>query len=334
MNHRQRLQNCLAGTKVDRPPVALWRHFPVEDQSPPLLAKATARFQNEFDFDLVKVTPASSFCLKDWGLQDAWKGNPEGTREITQHVVKAPEDWRKLTPLNIKNNFLSAQLECLKLLKHALPQDTPVIQTVFNPLAQAKSLVGKNNLATHLRLYPDEVKFGLSVITETTVNFLESLAPLGIDGIFYAVQHAQADWLTRSEFTEFSRKYDEEILSYAAPYWLNMLHVHGEKIYFDAVGDYTCQVFNWHDQHTQPDLFTAQGLIPGVVCGGLRQWETLVNGTPESVQQEASVALESTNQERFILGTGCVLPITAPHCNILAARNAVEKENAQWHSQG
>jgi hypothetical protein len=36
--HRERMQAVLAGQKPDRTPVALWRHFPVDDQEPQLLA--------------------------------------------------------------------------------------------------------------------------------------------------------------------------------------------------------------------------------------------------------------------------------------------------------
>ncbi len=81
MNHRARIEACLSGAPMDRPPVALWRHFPVDDQSPATLAAATANFQRTYDFDLVKVTPSSSFCLRDWGIKDEWRGAPEGTRE-------------------------------------------------------------------------------------------------------------------------------------------------------------------------------------------------------------------------------------------------------------
>ncbi|MBA4385828.1 MAG: uroporphyrinogen decarboxylase, partial [Anaerolinea sp.] len=73
-----------------------------------------------------------------------------------------------------------------------------------------------------------------------------------------------------------------------------------------------------------PDLSTAKLLFPGAVCGGLRQWDTLVNGTPAQVTSEARDAITRTESTRFILGTGCVLPITAPHSNIMAARQAVE----------
>ena len=77
MNHRERLEACISGSKIDRPPVALWRHFPVDDQSPGRLAEATINFQKTYDFDLVKVTPASSFCTKDWGVDDEWRGATE-----------------------------------------------------------------------------------------------------------------------------------------------------------------------------------------------------------------------------------------------------------------
>src|SRR5512142_3242752 len=100
LNHRERLEACLAGQAPDRPPVALWRHFPVDDQTPGGLAAATAHFQHTYDFDLIKVTPTSSFCIKDWGVEDRWKGNPEGTRDYTKRAIQRPEDWTKLRPLS------------------------------------------------------------------------------------------------------------------------------------------------------------------------------------------------------------------------------------------
>ena len=59
MNKRERLEAAIAGQSVDRVPVALWRHFPGDDQDPSDLAAATIAFQRRWDFDFVKVTPAS-----------------------------------------------------------------------------------------------------------------------------------------------------------------------------------------------------------------------------------------------------------------------------------
>jgi len=320
MSHRARLETSLAGEKPDRVPFALWRHFPVDDQSPDRLAAATAAFQRYFDFDLIKVTPASSFCLRDWGVRDEWHGNSEGTRDYTNKVIFKPEDLEKLPVLDPTKGVLGGQLACLRMLVNEFGPDVPVLQTVFNPLSQAKHLVGPGELSSYIHRNPDAVEAGLKQITETTIRFIAEALKTGISGIFFAVQHAQYGLLSIDEFNRFGRVFDLRILAATQDLWLNILHLHGEDLMFDQVLDYPVQVMNWHDRQTPPSLLAAQKKFKGVVCGGLRQWDTMVLGTPEQVQQETEDAIAQTGGERFILGTGCVLPITAPYGNIMAAR--------------
>jgi uroporphyrinogen decarboxylase len=307
--------------------VALWRHFPVDDQSPDQLAAACLAFQAQFDFDFIKITPASSFCLKDWGVQDQWAGNPEGTREYTHQVVQQPEDWTSLPVLNVHAGSLGAQLECLRMLKQAVPTHTPILQTVFSPLAQAKNLAGRSRFLEHLHTTPEAVAAGLAAIAMTTRRFVEAVVEIGADGVFYAIQHAQSHLLSPSEFEQFSRPVDLTVLEPAGALWFNMAHIHGENILFDQVKDYPVAVLNWHDRQTSPSLAEALDSFPGVVCGGLRQWETLVYGTAEDVRAEARQAIQATGSRRFILSTGCVAPVITPYGNLMAARLVVEGTN-------
>ncbi len=323
ITHRQRIETCLSGQQPDRVPVALWRHFPVDDQSPEALAKAALNFQYNFDFDLVKYTPASSFCLKDWGSQDEWRGNPEGTRDYTHEVIQHPEDWSRLAVLDPHKGSLGAQLESLRTLVKGLGPDVPVLQTIFNPLCQAKNLVGVDRLLTHLRQYPQAVLEGLDIIAETTTRFVEAILDSGVAGVFFAVQHAQYSLLTEMEYETFGRPFDLQVLEPVDALWFNMLHLHGEEVMFDYFLDYPIQVINWHDRETLPSLQEAQKRFPGVVCGGLRRHETVVLGTPEDVLAEARDAIMQTDGLRFILGTGCVTPIIAPYGNLMAVRQAV-----------
>jgi len=258
ISHRQRLENCLCGEKPDRTPVALWRHFPVDDQTPEGLAAATLRFQKDYDFDLVKVTPASSFCLKDWGIGDEWKGADEGTREYVRRVVQEPEDWEKLQILSPQKGHLGAQLECLRLIIEELGTETPVIQTIFSPLSQAKNLVGPDKLLVHLRQYPDAVHAGLKTITENVLSFTEAALATGIAGVFYAVQHAQFSLLSEAEYLSFGKAYDIQSLKPAKAGWLNMMHLHGQDVMFDIVSDLPLQIINWHDRETAPSLAVAK----------------------------------------------------------------------------
>jgi uroporphyrinogen decarboxylase len=322
--HRERLQACLNGKILDRPPVALWRHFPVDDQTPEGLAAATLLFQRTYDFDLVKVTPASSFFVKDWGVEDAWQGDAEGTRGYTKRVIRDASDWERLPVLDPIAPHLADQLTSLRLLRQELGKDVPIIQTIFSPLAQAKNLAGGETLIMHLRESPKPVMQGLEIITETTRRFIEAASHTGIDGIFYAVQHAQANLLSKDEFRLFSKTYDLAILENVQDLWCNMVHIHGKDIYFNQVAGYPVQILNWHDRETAPSLREAQKSFNGVICGGL-SLETLVLGRPAEIRKEAAEANQQTKGQRFILGTGCVIPTITPHGNILTARQCVEE---------
>ncbi|MFZ5883941.1 MAG: uroporphyrinogen decarboxylase family protein [Chloroflexota bacterium] len=317
--HKERIQASLQGEIIDRPPVALWRHFPVDDQTPGTLAQATLHFQRTYDFDLVKVTPASSFCLKDWGVEDEWRGHTEGTRQYTKRVIHGPRDWERLPLLDPTSRHLAAQLECLRLIRAELDPQTPLLQTVFSPLAQAKNLAGSETLLAHLRLYPEAVLKGLAVIAETTRRFVEASLETGIDGVFYAVQHAQASLLSLEEYRTFGLPNDLKALEPARGLWCNLLHLHGSDVYFSLLPAFDFPIVNWHDRETPPSLAEAQEGFAGVVCGGMRQ-DTLVYGNQAEVQKEAADALQQTGGKRFLLGTGCVVPVIAPHGNLTAAR--------------
>lgn len=329
LTHRERLHACLSDDPaLDHSPVALWRHFPVDDQVPETLAAATLDFQRHYEFDLVKVTPASSFSIKDWGAEDAWEGHTEGTRRYTKRVVQKPQDWENLPVLEPrKAPHLSGELTCLRHIKNGLDPETPLLQTIFSPLAQAKNLSGGEVLIAHLRQYPEAVLKGLGIITETTLRFVEACLEIGIDGVFYAVQHAQAGLLTFDEYKIFGLPNDLKTLEPAHSLWCNLLHIHGLNVYFDLIArslfpDSLFSIVNWHDRETPPSLGEAQKQFGGVVCGGISQ-HSLVFADSTRVREEAVDAIRQTNGRRFLLGTGCVVPIIAPHGNIMAVKGVV-----------
>ncbi|MDD1763073.1 MAG: hypothetical protein LUQ59_12650, partial [Methanothrix sp.] len=239
-------------------------------------------------------------------------------------VIQSPEDWTRLKPLDPRQGLFGEVVEANRRIGQAMKSETPFIQTIFNPLSQAKNLAGRR-LLSDIRQYPEAVKAGLAVLTETTLRFIEAIKSTGAAGIFLAVQHASYDMLTEAEYREFCRPLDLQILAATEGMWFNLLHLHGENVMFDLLADYPVQVINWHDVETPPSLGEALSRTNKALCGGIRQWDTMLRGTPDEVQAEAQVALEATGGRRFILGTGCVTPVNAPTCNIWAARKAVEK---------
>ena len=331
MNHRDRIERAIHRENVDKIPVSFWRHFPVDDQNAESLAKSTLAYQNLLDFDLVKVTPSSSYCLRDWGACDVWRGHPEGTRDYLDPVIRKPEDWERLKILEPTDGHLGEQLKCLKLIKSGLKSDTPFIQSIFSPIAQAKNLVGKTDLQYYLRKYPEQLKAGLDVITKTTARFIEECLKIGIDGLFFAVQYASYDLLSDEEFILFGKLYDSKLFELIGSFWLNMLHIHGKNIMFDAVSDYPVQIINWHDRETEPDLKTGKSKSKGAICGGVERIETMVLGDSQKVKSEIDNAIQQTGGSGLIIGTGCVLPQTTPLGNVLSA---VEYTRSKRNSYG
>jgi uroporphyrinogen decarboxylase len=323
---RDRLRAALAGEIADRPPFAVWRHFPVDDQSPETLADAVLAFQRDFDCDFIKVTPASSYCVRDWGVSDAWQGSTEGTRAYTQRRVLTPGDWRTLEPLDPGRGALADHLRCLASVVRGAPGECPVLATVFSPLAQAKNLAGGERLLDHIRNAPEHVAAGLEQVARTTVRMVEAARQAGVDGIFYAVQHASPALLDRETYERFGRPYDARIFEAAGGLWLNLLHLHGNEIDFGLATQLPAAIINWHDRETPPSLREGRHRSGKAVCGGLSRVEGLVLGTPQTVRAEASQAVRETDGGRgLVLGTGCVVPIHAPRANLLAARRAVEE---------
>jgi uroporphyrinogen decarboxylase len=79
MTNRQRLEATIAGQLVDRLAVALWRHWPGDDQRAEDLARDVLDFQRAYDWDCIKYMPPSNCCVADWGVESR-RGKQRGGR--------------------------------------------------------------------------------------------------------------------------------------------------------------------------------------------------------------------------------------------------------------
>lgn len=324
MNSLERIEAAIHGQSVDRVPIALWCHFPHVDQTAEGLARAVIDFQKKFDFDLVKVTPASGYMAEAWGAKLVPKDNDEGTRDYLSRPVQRPQDWHTLQRLDVAQGILGRELKALQLIRREISSDVPVLQTIFSPLTTARNLAGERWLSD-LREHPDDLKTGLDVIVETTIKFARTCLKAGADGLFFATQLASYDFLTEDEYRAFGVEYDRQVLDAIKDQAkLVVLHIHGLNIMFDLLKEYPVQILNWHDRRTSPSLIEAQKRFKGAVLGGLNEWDVLLKGKPEDVKAQVKDALTQTGGRRFILGAGCVIAVTTPDENIRAARQAVE----------
>jgi uroporphyrinogen decarboxylase len=324
MNKRERLAAAVAGQEVDRAPVALWRHFPVDDQHPETLAQSIAAFQQQYDWDFIKMTPSSHYSVADLGCRVAYRGNPHGTSDYLTRPITSPDQWEFLPRIVATTGTLGQQLTSIRRLRELVGPDVTIIETIFSPMDQARHLVGDMQEIVHLRTWPEKLRAGLDILTEMTTDFVYAALEAGADGIFYATQHARSTHLSREEYESFCRPYDMRILGAARDGNFNLFHLHGLHTYFDLVADYPVHALNWHDRDTGPSLAEGAKQFPGLVVGGVSQ-HGIERGRPHDIRTLAHQAIDETGGRRVCLATGCVIPITTPWSNIRALRNAVEE---------
>lgn len=323
MNHRERIHAALRREPVDHVPVALWRHFPNDDLRPEGLAARVVEFQSKYDFDFVKVTPASGYPAEMYGATFRDGNNREGTRAYVTRPVNTVDDWAKIVPLDEKNPVFERETQALRLIRQQLGADVPILQTIFGPLNSAHNIAGER-LFEDMRAYPDRVNAALRAIADTTARFAIASLRAGADSIFFATQMATNKYMTEAEFRKLSEPYDMAVIeAFRGKADFTLLHIHGLDIYFDLLAHWLVQAINWHDRRTPPSLKEARDQFSGAVVGGLEEWNTLAAKSPADVKAQARDAVEQTGGRGFVLAAGCVIPVDTPEENIRAAIEAV-----------
>jgi uroporphyrinogen decarboxylase len=325
MSRRERLTAAVNREPVDRVPYAVWRHFPTVDRSPAGLAQATLRFHDHYGSDFLKITPRGGYCVEAWGCVESEQVMPTGHRPCASCAVKSVDDWRRIRPLDPgRAEGWVEQLETIvRLGFDRRIGDAPVLATVFSPLSIARKLSG-DRLASDLRNHPDAVSGALEAIGETVARFNELALAEGIGGIFYSIQAASASVLDEETYARFGEAWDRRILESArAASFLTVVHGHGDRLLFDRLARLPGQVWNWDDRAAGPSLAAATATVPGAVCGGLDQWQTLLQGSAADCVAQAEDAVAQTQGRGVIVAPGCVLMASTPDANVAAVVKAL-----------
>jgi uroporphyrinogen decarboxylase len=322
MDHWHRVEAAMRGEATDRPPVALWRHFPEDDLDPGKLAAHTLAWQDRWQFDLVKFMPSGMYGVEDWGAVTAYRGLANGAREVIKPAVTRTEDWLRLPDLDVRKGVYGQQNEALRAAAKALGGKVPILQTVFSPITTARKL-STDRLYADMRRSPAALERALGIITDVTIRFALDALDAGAHGVFLATQQATFRLLSAQEYERFGRAYDLAIFeALRGKARLNMLHAHGEDIMFDLLCAYPVGMLNWHDRVTEPDLGHAASRYPGLLVGGLNENGNLLAGDERAIEAEVRDALAQTGGRRLMIGPGCVVPVAATDASIRAVLRA------------
>ena len=337
MTQRRRLAAAIAGQPVDRLPVALWRHFYVQETSRAGLVEAMVRWQKTYDWDFLKINPRASYHVEDWGNRYDFSGREHVPPALVRACVHAAEDFRHLDRLDPAPScaaggrpapVLSDHLAAVADLRAALGPDVPMLMTVFTPMAVAAELAGgPQALAGLIAQDPAMVHVGLRAITDTFADFAARAVAAGADGIFLATTHtATLANFTAGQYREFGRPYDLEVLAAvrAAPF--NLLHVCKGRAMVRELADYPAAMINWDTADpTNPGLAEMAARAPGkALVGGLdRRLFTQPGGREALREQAVAQATRDAAGRPFVLAATCTIDTTADPEAVRAVREFV-----------
>lgn len=321
---RERVEATLAGEVADHPPVSLWRHWPGDDQDGGALAESTLGFQRQHDFDLVKITPSAAFMAEVWGARTEFRGDAMGVRDYLSRPVTQADHWDAIEEVAPSDAVsLSRELEAAQLVRAALPDDIPVVATLFSPLSVARYLCGEHLFLSQLRMHRAQVVRALGAITATTVRHVRALADAGVDGIYMSAFPASHPVMSQTEYSELATADDVAVLEAASDLSLRILHFHLPHPFLELGRGYPANMVSWEHTRGGPSISEGMALTGRPVLGGLDQFGVLSNGSPDEVTREVGALLEETGPRGLMVSSSCSVPIPTPRGNIEALTAAV-----------
>ena len=125
---------------------------------------------------------------------NVWPNTCSSVAEIVIPSIQREADWKGLEPLRIDTGAMAEAIEITKKTVERFRGEAPVLATVFNPLTTAAKMSG-DKMLSHMRAFPEYLRQGLEVITDTTIKLVRELTKAQVDGIFFATQVV---WISHS----------------------------------------------------------------------------------------------------------------------------------------
>jgi uroporphyrinogen decarboxylase len=291
MTKIERLDAVLQGKEVDRPPVSLWYHFGNQHMSGDKFAQIVLDYFNYYDFDFLKL------------MNDYYYPMPEGTDEI-----KTVRDLAKIIPMDPDRSAWKEQLKAVKIIGKELKKKAYFVDTVFDPWQSLQRNVCGENLPALAKTAPRQLIKALNTAADNLINYCRRSVQNGSSGIFMSVL-ASKENIDRKLFLNFAKPAAMRVfqaIKTLAP--MNVVHIHGDKIYFGDVLDFPVPIISWEDRVSgNPSIEEMKKRFPGVAMGGIDP-NKLTRRTWAAIKEHAREGIKLGGVSRFIFAGGCSIP--------------------------
>jgi len=279
MTSKERVDRARKGVDVDRPPFSLWHHFLDESKPGEQHAQSTLQFHEKFHTDLVKV-------MSDYPYP------------------KPKAEWYALRE---EKNPFPQQIRALEEIRDGLRGQAYFVETMFNPWKVAENLSSVADVRRLQGEKPQALLDALELIAKSEANHARRAVAAGAAGVFIAIANAQDGIMTQADYAKFSEPFDKLVLEAVRSAPLNILHLHGDKVYLDRFyKGWPASAINYSMHGTGVPIAKVREGYSGVILGGIDEvnYRKL---TPADLKRQWTEAAQAAGK-RFILTPGCSVP--------------------------
>ncbi|MBI4853293.1 MAG: hypothetical protein HY819_15990 [Acidobacteria bacterium] len=317
MNKLERIDAAINGNTLDRLPFSFWYHFGLQHTNAESLAQAHLSFFYTYDLDFLKIMNDYSYPKSD-------------NQSVDSNIFDLSDisDWKALKVLSGDEGGFGEQLKALRIIADELKGQAYFVETIFSPWTIARRLSDKKTILELKNKEPELLLDVMHKIAESLANYARQAVLAGAAGIFLSLSAASADIMTYSEYKKFCRPFDLIILNAIKDQTkFNILHIHGQNIFFDELLDYPVQSINWSHKHTKPTLETAHKQYKGCLLGGIDE-EGFGHNTVKNIEEEVKETINTIGKRNLIITPGCSIQTDSAPKLLYAVKRAVLEHSA------
>ncbi|MBF0169707.1 MAG: DUF4445 domain-containing protein, partial [Nitrospinae bacterium] len=345
MNGLERVRAVIRGQPTDRPPVipelfgvtAVLAGVPVRSYftDAEVLARCQLDARARFGHDAL-------FAMADLCVEAEALGSritfPEGNYpHVTTPALDAVEGFARLSlPDPHKAGRMPELLRATRLLVKEARGEAPVFACVTGPITLAARTLDIEKMLYAIVDTPETFAVAVDFCRKVAERFMLSLLEAGADGIMIFDPIASPAVLPERIFARFEEGAVRSLFAAAKAFnretitWYSVAGpIHTNQSLFTELA---------------PDILTIDYMVPldqalerayPVVINGNIKPNLFIDGTPEEIREEAARLLATARtSERFILGSGCEVPLNATEANIHALMEAVRDETGSFTRMG
>jgi uroporphyrinogen decarboxylase len=334
----ERVMTTIAGRLPDRVPVVPQITYTTAQltgvgmvealHSAPKTAAALLAGQRELGYDAIYVGWESSFNLLAEAMGCVMRFPENDLPQVAEHVVRSPADLDKVKMIDPRaSGRLPIRMETIKRVLQETRGRIPLLAYVPGPFTLAGQLCGVTELMISTLRNPQFVHDLTRLAAKASIAYAKAIVETGIDVTVVADPTASASLISPQMFNTFAAPALRSVLEAAKTAGaVPSLHICGQTTpILEAMCGTGAHIL---EVDHLVDLGKAKQLVGQRVTllGNLNPTDILLKGSAKAVTEAAKSCIhQAAAGGRFILSSGCDVPLATPLANIRAMVSAAQQ---------